>query len=353
MKVIAFYLPQYHVIPENDKWWGEGFTEWTNVKRAVPLFSGHNQPRIPLNNNYYNLLDKKTLIWQAGLANQYKIGAMCFYHYWFLGKQLLEKPAEILLENKEINMPFLFSWANEPWTRAWDGSHRNVLMPQSYGTEADWEKHFNYLKPFFEDERYLKHDGKPIFIIYRTANFALCNEWISCWRELSKNTSFKDIHFVSSYTSFENDPRKLDFDAHLYFEPMCTVGHNLGYFNKKIKKINARLKRVINQKFGTTYVENTLQYDYLWEKILKKKINKTQYPGAFVDWDNSARKKSRALVIHGGSPKKFGLYLDKLYKRSIENNCPFLFINAWNEWAEGTYLEPDEKNKYSYLEELK
>ncbi|MBW7618013.1 glycosyltransferase WbsX family protein [Citrobacter portucalensis] len=352
MKVIAFYLPQYHIIPENDEWWGKGFTEWTNVKKAKPLFKGHSQPRVPLNRHYYNLLNKETLIWQADLANNYGIDAMCFYHYWFAGRLLLEKPAEILLANKDIDMQFLFSWANEPWTRTWDGSHKDILMAQEYGTVEDWEKHFNYLRPFFEDPRYLKHNGKPIFILYRSAGFDECDQWIACWRRLAKNTSFKDIHFVNSHTSFINDTRKLDFNANLYFEPMCTVGHDLGGYNKKFKKIVARAKRFLNTIIGTKFVENKLNYDFVWRKILAKDINEIQYPGAFVDWDNSARKNTRALVMTGASPEKFSFYFEKIYNKGSISGCPYIFINAWNEWAEGTYLEPDEKNKYSYLESI-
>ena len=149
MKIFAFYLPQYHTIPENDAWWGKGFTEWTNVKKATPLYHKHNQPRVPLNKNYYDLSNHKTLEWQADLLKEYKIDGLCFYHYWFKNKKLLEKPAEILLNNRKIDMPFFFSWANEPWTRSWDGQNKDILINQDHGNQADWIKHFYYLLPFF------------------------------------------------------------------------------------------------------------------------------------------------------------------------------------------------------------
>lgn len=353
MKVLAFYLPQYHEIEENNRWWGAGFTEWVNVKKATKLFSGHNQPRIPLNKNYYNLLESSTLEWQTKVANEYGIDGFCFYHYWFGGKQLLEKPAELLLDNKEIKINFCFSWANEPWTRSWDGSTRDILMPQTYGDKADWLEHFNYLKPFFEDERYIKHGGKPVFLLYRSASFDKCEEWINYWRELAKNTSFKDMHFVSTLTSFKKDNRKIDFDAHLHFEPMCTFEHDMGLIHPLKRKVIGRIRKIINQKFKCNFVEQKLSYDKIWSKILDKKFSANTYSGAFVDWDNTPRKSTRGLVIKGGNPDKFKKYFYKLYDESKKNQVPFLFINAWNEWAEGTYLEPDEKYGFSYLEAIK
>ena len=167
MKIIAFYLPQFHNIPENDEWWGNGFTEWTNVKKAKPIFEGHQQPKVPLNNNYYNLLDDNVKVWQADLAKKYGVYGFCYYHYWFNGKMLLEKPMEQMLENKEVDIPFCISWANEPWTKAWVGDEKKMLIAQEYGQEEEWKEHFMYLLPFFKDERYIKKDGKPFFIFYR------------------------------------------------------------------------------------------------------------------------------------------------------------------------------------------
>ena len=156
IKVVAFYLPQFHTIPENDEWWGKGFTEWVNVKKAKPIFKGHRQPRVPLNDNYYDLSQTETIRWQADLANKYGVYGFCFYHYWFDGKLLLEKPAELLLEHKDIPLRFCFSWANEPWARTWDGKQHQILMPQSYGEKKDWQRHFDYLLPFLKIAATLK-----------------------------------------------------------------------------------------------------------------------------------------------------------------------------------------------------
>ena len=167
IKLISFYLPQFHTIPENDKWWGEGFTEWTNVRKAQPLFPGHDQPRIPLEGEY-NLMEDSVKIRQAELAKQHGVFGFCYYHYWFKGgRQLLEKPAQQMLANRDVDLPFCFCWANENWSKNWDGGNREVIMEQDYGTRSDWEKHFQYLLPFFRDERYITVDGKPLFVIYK------------------------------------------------------------------------------------------------------------------------------------------------------------------------------------------
>ena len=162
--IIAFYLPQFHTIPENDEWWGKDFTEWTNVKKTKPLFLSHNQPRVPLDKNYYDLMNPATFLWQTELAKKYNVDGFCFYHYWFDGKLLLEKPLEMWLKHPEFDRAFCFSWANEPWTRSWDGLNKNILMPQNYNGEKDIIAHFNYMLPFFNDSRYIKIDNKPVFV---------------------------------------------------------------------------------------------------------------------------------------------------------------------------------------------
>lgn len=197
-KVIPFYLPQFHTIPENDEWWGKGFTEWTNVKSAKAYRKDQSQPRIPLNNNYYDLSKIETLKWQANLARKYGIYGFCFYHYWFNGKLLLEKPSQNLLANKDIELRFCFSWANEPWARTWDGKNREVLMPQEYGGENEWKKHFEYLLPFFKDNRYIRVNGKPMFLIYKSASIAKCEDMMLYWQKLAKDAGLTGIHFVET-----------------------------------------------------------------------------------------------------------------------------------------------------------
>ena len=190
-KIIALYLPQFHAIPENDKWWGKGFTEWTSVKKAIPLLKNHHQPREPLKGNYYNLLDPEVRQWQADLAQKYGIYGFCYYHYWFNGKKLLEKPAEEILRLGKPSLPFCFSWANESWSRTWYSSKKEVLLKQEYGAEKEWESHFNYLLPFFKDERYIKVDNKPLFLIYKPSLILELDRMISFWEKLAIKEGFR------------------------------------------------------------------------------------------------------------------------------------------------------------------
>lgn len=211
-KTIAIYLPQYHRVKENDEWWGEGFTEWTAVKQAESYYEGHSQPRVPLNENYYDLDDKHTLEWQAALARQYGIYGFCFYHYYFKnGRKILERPAENLLRWRDILLRYCFSWANMSWVRTWHNftirgswaskfeqyveGESSVLLEQKYGEEADWIAHFNYLLPFFKDERYIKIDDKPFFVFHEISDIACITEMTSCWRTLAKKNGFSDMFF--------------------------------------------------------------------------------------------------------------------------------------------------------------
>lgn len=209
MKIIAFYLPQFHDIPENDEWWGKGFTEWVNVKKAQPLYKGHEQPRIPMNENYYNLLDDNVKIWQANIAKEYGIYGFCYYHYWFGGKLLLEKPMEQMLANPKVDIPFCISWANEPWTKAWVNESK-VLIPQFYGGKKEWKEHFDYLLPFFKDNRYIKEDNKPLFIIYRAEVIDCLNDMLDYWTELARQNGFSGMKYAYQNLTFDLMPNRDD-----------------------------------------------------------------------------------------------------------------------------------------------
>ena len=371
MKIIAFYLPQFHNIPENDEWWGNGFTEWTNVKKAKPLYEGHMQPRVPLGGNYYNLLDDNVKIWQADLAKKYGVYGFCYYHYWFNGKMLLEKPMEQMLANKEVDIPFCICWANEPWTKAWVGDERKLLIAQEYGQEEEWKQHFMYLLPFFKDERYITKDGKPLFVFYRPDIVPCMKEMIETWDKLAKENGLSGITFAFQSGDYDwNNSKEANlFDYDIEFQPPYAshwLYSNDGKIVSALKKCRRLLAGWAGKKFGIDlYRYGTAQYkkmtgqtvanyDSMWQKIIEAKpVRSNSIPGAFVKWDNTPRHGGRGQ-INVGTPEKFEYYLSKQIKHAREDyHEDMIFMYAWNEWAEGGYLEPDEDDKYGYLEAIK
>ena len=365
LKIIAFYLPQFHSIEENDKWWGKGFTEWTNVKKAVPLYPGHDQPRIPLNDNYYNLLDDDTKIWQANLAKKYGVYGFCYYHYWFKGKKLLEKPAEQMLKNKSIDLPFCFCWANENWSRNWDGGNREIIVKQDYGEKKDWEEHFQYLLTFFKDSRYITVNGKPLLVIYKPDLINSIYEMVSYFKKRIVEEGFPGICLAFQFPTYYMDVFYRDdiFDYMIEFEPVFSRNNIVRHSSKKIEIV----RKFFGEKMITKYRNSKNQlkhifakphhlsmffYDEAWEKILNQKWNNKLLPGTFVDWDNTPRNK-HGVVYSGFTIEKFEDNIKKLVKRAYQENKQMLFINAWNEWGEGAYLEPDERYGYRKLEAIR
>lgn len=353
MKIIAFYLPQFYSFEENNKWWGEGFTEWSNVKNAKPLFKNHYQPRIPLEDNYYCPLEEDVQIWQAKIAQEYGIYGFCYYHYWFEGKLLLEKPMEIMLENKKVNMPFCISWANHDWTKSWVGKNSEMLIKQTYGNKEDWIKHYEYLRKFFKDRRYILEENKPVFIIFKPGLIKKLKEMLECWDELAKEDGFDGICYIYQYGYDHQHEQNGDlFQYGIEYQPAL-----------------ARRKRKISFWYGCQYLRNSFMnllgihkekpicfnYDEEWKRILQMKPkDEKMIPGAFVDWDNTPRYGKRGSVYVGVTPEKFEYYLTKQIQRAKEiYNKDMIFLFAWNEWGEGGYLEPDEKYQYSMLKAVK
>lgn len=352
-KILALYLPQFHTIPENDNWWGEGFTEWVNVKKAKRLFDDHEQPKVPLNNNYYDLSEVDTLFWQAKLAQQYKVDGFVFYHYWFGGKLLLEKPIDILLANPDINMPFCISWANEPWTRSWDGRTKDVIMPQEYGSEREWDEHIKYLIKAFKDDRYIKDsNGKPILIIYRAENIPNFDIMIKYWQNKLSSLNLPNITIIATNSAFKDENDITMYQSRFNFEPFCSFNNNKSLSKRIETAIRVRLSKIIKLFNGRGIVNNVQSYDDVWKEILKRPVEEDTYLGGFVNWDNTPRKKEKGMVFKGFSPEKFEKYLGIQYERSMKYDKEFLFLNAWNEWAEGTYLEPDIMYEYRCLEAI-
>lgn len=344
-KIYAIYLPQFHRVKENDLWWGEGFTEWKTVRNAKPLFEGHNQPLQPL--CCYDLLDKHVMQEQADYMQKYGIDGMCFYHYYFEnGKKILEKPAENLLEWTDINMPFCFYWANESWVRSWsniagncwtevyensmDQNERGILLKQDYGREQEWEEHFRYMLPFFKDERYLKKDGKPIFIIYAPDEIECLEDMKECWDKLVCQAGFPGIYYIGNRES------KNILDAVLIQEPQAAMRHKFFQNDKGIRSL--------------------LEYDDVWKNILNLQIQmdeKKKYLCGFPGYDDTPRHGKNGTIVTGATPQKFKNYMIRLLLKACRKDCDFLFLNAWNEWGEGMYLEPDKKWGFQYLEALK
>lgn len=365
-KVIAFYLPQYHTIPENDTSYGKGFTEWTNVKKANPLFENHNQPRIPEKNNYYNLLDINVMIKQAELAKKYGIYGFCYYHYWFKnGKKLLEKPLEAMLKDKRVDIPFMLCWANENWTRKWDGGNNEIIVEQNYGDYDDLKKHIDYLCEFFRDERYIKMDGKPVFIIYKPEIIPNIRKVVGLIRKRVKENGFNGIVIMSQYPDYFFACKKSDLlDYHIQFEPKFIQDYEVEKLNLKRRKVKHfmlshnmnYLYQILLQKYQKEKKKELVHRDYDndWQEIINYPVDdKRTVAGAFVDWDNTPRNKM-GLVYDNATPEKFCYFFKQLVtKVDKEYALDYIFINAWNEWAEGAYLEPDEKNHYEYLEAIK
>lgn len=364
MKVIPMYLPQFHQIPENDEWWGEGFTEWTNMKKAKPLFEGHYQPRVPLNNNYYDLSDVETLKWQAKIAKEHGIYGFCFYHYWFNGHLLLEKPMELLLEHPEIDLNYCVSWANENWTNQWVSKSNTILMSHDFDDEEDWVEHFNYLVQFFKDPRYIQEDGKPLMTIYVPHHIKKLKKMLNLWNDMAITHGFNGLKFLyqNPRSHFDESMDKSLFDYGIEFQPGFSVYLNSSKPYQKLMvwgpKISTWLKQNLNIHFGIFNQQRNVRkdnYDKTWNNILNQRPDReNMIPTAFVDWDNTPRRQERGNVYIGATPEKFKKYFSQLLVNSRKYyKSDKIFVFAWNEWAEGGYLEPDERFGYGYLNAIK
>jgi len=338
MKKFAFFLPQFHEIKENDLWWENGFTEWTHVKRAKPLFNGHKQPVVPLNNNYYNLLDKNTVVWQTELQKKYKIDGLIYYHYYFNGKKLLEKPAENLLRWKDIDQKFFFCWANHTWYRSDEKVKRKVLMEQSYGSKEDWKIHFEYLSEFFLDNRYEKKDNKPLFMIY-DPNFSQKEDMLCFFDEQCKQLGFDGICIIEMCkTKLLNEIDEFEKNMSSISQ-FCFVGEPAASISE----------RSIFRKFSDKLIKWIFSGPIIYDgnKVLKIRDNlffDNILQGILFEWDNTPRHGKHGYVITPLSKEIFFSYMDSL------KDDEYVFLYAWNEWAEGMVLEPTEKNRYKYLE---
>lgn len=329
MRTIAFYLPQFHAIPENDAWWGEGFTEWTNVDRARPFFEGHRQPRVPGTLGRYSLLDRATLARQSELARQHGVDGFCIYYYWFDGHRLLEKPLDMWAADADL-LPYCVSWANESWTRRWDGKEREVLMPQTYPRGFE-EGLFHDLLPHFRNTRYLQVDGRPILLVHRPTLIPDPNSFATRLRTLAATAGLPGLHLVGAETVANLRPAPLGFDAIAEFPP---VGANT------LRTAQLRPVPGIDKSFRG----RLMSYDRLQARYMRRREPSfVRYSGVIPGWDNTARRMRNATIYYGESPLAYANWLSHARQREkrLRGADGLVFVNAWNEWAEGAYLEPD------------
>lgn len=344
-KYIAFYLPQFHPIHENDKWWGKGFTEWRNVVRASPLFKGHYQPRTPADLGFYDLRVKDVQREQARIAMSHGLDGFCYYYYWFDGVRLLNSPIDSLMQSGAPDFPFCICWANENWTRNWDGHNRHILIQQNYSFESN-RRFIREIIPILSDPRYISYGGRPLLIVYRILHMDNWAKTAQMWREECRTFGLGEIHLAAVRTNFDtltDEPADYGLDSFVLFPP------------HEVRNIDRRgdTKELRSDFSGQLYgyadvVSGDLERYKEWDGGLIHR-------GAMMAWDNTARRLNHARVYTGATPMKFRAWVQGIAEQesSREGASPLIFVNAWNEWAEGTYLEPDNRFGYAYLETIR
>ena len=374
-RVIAFYLPQFHPIPENDKWWGKGFTEWTNVGKAKPLFKGHYQPRVPADLGYYDLRMPEVREAQADMAREAGIEGFCYWHYWFGNdKMLLERPFKEVLESGNPDFPFCLGWANHSWTnKTWEVGTKKVkedfLMQMHYSVE-DYIKHFDYVLPAFKDKRYICVDGKPLFLIFRPLDIPSVKEFIDLWQQKAKDNGLKGIHFVGISPSIDVDNqktidvlrRKVKSQGDVLYPKLFDSGfdavNSRGVFRAELlaRSLFNIVKRYVLRVFFNHFVLAKMPQREI-NKFLYDEYDKLEnvYPTLLPNWDRSARSGKKARIYVDSTPKVFKeqliTALDLLKDKNFEHKI--LFLQSWNEWAEGNYVEPDLKYGRGFLDVIK
>lgn len=353
VRPIAIYLPQFHPIPENDKAWGKGFTEWNNVVKARPRFDGHYQPHLPTDLGFYDLRVDEVRVAQAQMAKASGIYGFCYYHYWFSGKRLLNRPLDDMIATKAPDFPFMLCWANENWTRRWNGMDQEVIIAQEYELQ-DHVNHIRFLcDTFFCDDRYIKVDGKPVFVVYRTELIPEVRRVVDLWRKEARERGFPDLYLIAVESVREAvDPATIGFDACMDFQP------NWRRLPPRIKpSIVSRVAGSFGFSDTRAYTGNKI-YDY--NRLVAKSLSQNpvfykRYSCVVPMWDNSARRAEKAAIFINSTPETYGHWLYRAVSGFVPYSTDenFVFINAWNEWAEGNHLEPCQKWGNSYLEATK
>ena len=349
-RFIAFYLPQFHAIPENDEWWGAGFTEWTNVRRATPLFPGHYQPHVPGELGYYDLLDAGVRRRQSDLALAHGIDGFCYYHYWFSGRRLLEQPFDAVRSTGEPEIPFCLCWANEDWSRRWDGSSRSVLVKQTYSPEDD-RAHIRWLIGAFGDRRYIRHHGRPLFLVYRASRLPNARATAETWRRECVAAGIGDP-FLVSVESFRQEhvaPSTLGFDASVGFQPDWTrVGPGMARRLLQAAGKRLGLAGIVEPHFTRVAYEDVMAgalRELAAEAQSPRVGGEVGFPCVMPGWDNTPRRQRGVIAVDGPSPERYQEWLEAAARGS-----ELVFVNAWNEWGEGCHLEPDQRFGRAFLE---
>lgn len=354
-KIIAFYLPQYHPTPDNDKWWGKGFTEWTNVGKAKPLFPGHYQPKVPADLGYYDLRLPEVREAQAELAREAGIYGFCYYHYWFgNGKEELELPFNEVLRLGKPDFPFMLCWANESWhQKFWNkdgkGSSKKVLIEQLYPGKEDHINHFYRLLPAFKDKRYIKINGKLAFMIYTPENFPNLTEFINLWNNLAKKEGLEGFYFFCQIRHNVNVD-KIEEQFNKGFNGVNTMRLFDAIESKRsvLKKILGKIVKTI---FNTPLRQNYTVISHLLVSKEDKRDN--VFPTIIPNWDHTPRSGRNGIVVTNSTPSNFKAHLKEISQYAKDNEENILFLKSWNEWGEGNYIEPDLKNGKGYLNEIK
>jgi SAM-dependent methyltransferase len=360
-RLIAFYLPQFHPIPENDTWWGKGFTEWTNVAKAKQLFKGHYQPRLPADLGFYDLRVRDTRMAQAEMAEQYGIEGFCYWHYWFNGKRLLERPFNEVLKSGEPKLPFCLGWANDSWTGIWHGCADKLLIEQTYPGPKDEEAHFYALLAAFCDERYIKVGGRPIFLIYKPYMLPEPNRFIEHWKNLAVKEGLKEIYFIGNARTMDWVPEKDGFDALTPHNPGLTLHKFFGYWDPPsgfLDKVSLALTKQPFREWKRIRFDMPdifLYEDYIKYGLPPLRKDFDEYPCVLPNWDNTPRCGSHGQVFHNSTPDLFRTHLREAIKQvaHCEPDKRIVFVKSWNEWAEGNHLEPDMKYGHAYLKVCK
>lgn len=342
-RLVTFYLPQFHPIAENDEWWGKGFTEWTNTAKAKPMFRGHYQPHVPADLGFYDLRVPETREAQAALAREHGIEAFCYYHYWFAGRRILERPFQEVLASGKPDFPFCLCWANETWTGIWHGAPDRILIEQTYPGEADHRAHFATLLPAFTDPRYLRVDGKPIFLIYKPEKLPDSRKVLDLWREMAVQAGLPGLHLVAMSSRPAWNPTPHGFDATVNGPLILTrpwVSRR-----QPIKWLRKRYEEAIG-------LPTIIPFEKIVREQMPAKVTTHEaYPCLVHAWDNTPRAGKNGVVLSGSTPELFRELLRGALRavEDLDAGHRFVFLKSWNEWAEGNHLEPDLKDDKKYL----